>query len=800
MLIPSLSLSKSSLRYAKSIILALLFIELFLVVKRQTIHIENGITSTPVWGTNVKIPEGALNRLAKEPSGLRFERKIRKLFSSVEKNKERYWLANTDLTETKISVKVKPFLSNYDYKDSWKNRKEIFYDPRFTLSIYLNEIKEKALEAQGKQEFWYTGTDRVDLSEIDTIVLPFNWADWMDLRVLNEDIKKPIDQKINCLYIRKYTNNDPDTSYFCYNVEDIEDAQIERWGYHRDQLPGFIIHAHASHDDRTYNDFRVLQAKSYALTYLPKPYKVIILSGDENKGTIEFEVDPDDNLRITKSDLVLNYLKSHGISHEDMDDDFTLEFDHLKGLDDFYSKIIPKQLREEDDVSGAYGAFQKQSDSEGYTELKLTKDMFNYPSLFVDLQIEHFEKASGPIESLSRQERLYYEGLKECRKYSDSNEPTYFKMAVINHLDEKNIDHEYGWHYDWRFFNGALNYQRNGWTQAELDIRTNIILDRMLRSWSRFAQEKGIIYWIMHGPLLSWYWDGLMFPFDVDIDIQMPIVDLLRLAKEYNQTLVVEDPSEGYGKFMLDVGSYIHNRGISKNQNHIDARFIDVDSGIYIDITGLSKSIANAPEEYTNNPLVDITKGFKDDTAEIYNDRRKHFYTLPQLSPLKYSLLGGVPVYVPLVLANRLLFEYPKGLLSYAFSRWVFVHRLNLWLKKDDVVSIFNRDDVFEGAKIDDNKLLGRLEKMSDDEVFRLLQNDNILQEYYLTKKYTDLHAVERSYLFDELGRDSSKVNENPKLHEKYNRLVSKMRIGKPLRKALFDFENIERLKRKNNR
>ena len=155
-----------------------------------------------------------------------------------------------------------------------------------------------------------------------------------------------------------------------------------------------------------------------------------------------------------------------------------------------------------------------------------------------------------------------------------------------------------GWHYDWRFFNGALNYEKPDWNQQELTHRTNIILDRLLRNWSKFAMEKGIITWIMHGPLLSWYWNGLLFPYDNDIDIQMPIDELVNLAKNYNQTLIVENPSEGYGKYLIEVNTYFHNRGISAEQNHIDARFHDVDSGIYIDITALSSSNAEVPKEY----------------------------------------------------------------------------------------------------------------------------------------------------------------------------------------------------------
>ena len=285
-----------------------------------------------------------------------------------------------------------------------------------------------------------------------------------------------------------------------------------------------------------------------------------------------------------------------------------------------------------------------------------------------------------------------------------------------------------------------------------------------------------------------------MFPFDLDIDIQMPIAELTRLTKEYNQTLVVENPSEGYGKYLIDVGTFIHNRGISKNSNHIDARFIDVDSGIYIDITALSKSDAVTPQEYKDNRLVNIEKIDATD-VEIYNDRRKHFYTLPQLSPLRYSMMGGVPLYVPSTISDRLTFEYSEGLSKYEFNNWFFVRRLNLWLQKDVIAAAFKKEEVFnDNDTIDNGKLLAKIAAMTDDEVLGLLDNDDdVLVEYYLTKKLTDTHLKERSFLFDPLERDNSLEDE--KIKESYNKLTSTFKMSKPLRKPLYDYEMLERLK-----
>ncbi|EGW30599.1 uncharacterized protein SPAPADRAFT_63439 [Spathaspora passalidarum NRRL Y-27907] len=423
-------------------------------------------------------------------------------------------------------------------------------------------------------------------------------------------------------------------------------------------------------------------------------------------------------------------------------------------------------------------------------QLKLSKDMFNHPPS-IDSQLQEIGR-KGLSRQLTDHEQSYYNSLVECKQYTDANEPRYFRMAVIRMDDPRNRDQEWGWHYDWRFFNGALNYDRDGWTVQELGHRTNIILDRLLRNWNRFAQQKGIISWIMHGPLLSWYWDGLMFPFDVDIDIQMPMVDLIRLAREFNNTLIVEDPQEGYGKYLIDVNPYMHNRGISEGSNHIDARFIDVDSGIYIDITALSKSNAQPPPDYDEDKLVDLhhKKGDK------YNDRRKHFYTFEELSPLRYSMLQGVPVFIPSVITPRLMFEYQEGLNWFEFNGWYFVTKLNLWVHENTVAAIYDsRDIADENGGIDKSKLLDKVKNMSDKEVYQLLEsNDDLLVEYYLTKSLTDLHEQESKFLFDETGRDiSRKMSEST--FQQYSELTKQFKLNKPLRKALYDYESIERVK-----
>ena len=125
---------------------------------------------------------------------------------------------------------------------------------------------------------------------------------------------------------------------------------------------------------------------------------------------------------------------------------------------------------------------------------------------------------------------------------------------------------------------------QNDWTEEQLMIRRQIILERLLRNWTRFAIEGRFISWISQSLLSSWYWNGQLSSFSQKIEIQMPIKELLRLALTYNQTMVVEDVTEGFGKYFIDCSTFVHYRGSAKLGNHIDAKFIDVDTGLSVEM------------------------------------------------------------------------------------------------------------------------------------------------------------------------------------------------------------------------
>ncbi|KAI3403851.2 hypothetical protein KGF56_003281 [Candida oxycetoniae] len=726
----------------------------------------------------------------------------------VSQDKEKYWLGHTELTDYEIKVHIKDFLY-----ENWIGKPVLFYDPRFTLSIYLSEIRHQFLR-KNRQNSTHQQTGVIS----EEVVVPFAWSDWVDLTMLNEELIKPESQRKNCEYM-KATHHIP-TKYpdYCINNIDIGKQDIiEMKLPSTNHVPGFAVRR--SPTNKASNEVRMLEGKSHLLTYASNPLTIIFLTDDENGGVYEVKVDS--KQRIVDGELFDNYLRDNNI---DRDEAGTITLNPVKEFDLLAKQVQPSFLNlEEDDIYGMVANTKQQqqqqqqqwSDPTKSREVHLPLSVFDYQQDDIDTQIKHFETRLKKLHDLttneltfnlemineirlSRKEKLYYDGLKYANKYSLKKEPTHFRMARLNFGNKEN-DHDAGWHYEWRFFNGGLKYVKKGWNEEELQIREKVLLDRILRNWFKFANAKGILSWIAHGPLLSWYWNGLLFPFDEDIDIQMPATELARLSRLYNQTLVVENINEGFGKYMIECSSFIHHRGKSYKENHIDARFIDIDTGSYIDITGLGVSDEPVPERYSELIRKNELEGKQ---RQIYNCRFPHFYSHEEISPLRYTMLQGVPVYIPNKVETILKQEYSKGLTNYEFEGFFFVDALNLWIHYSKLEFLFPDESLYNYNKVlNVEKFTELINGLSEEKIVELLEKDkDILLEYYLTKDVTDLHKKELFLLFNAVNDTSCLIRDivNMKTsleissNEEYHRLTSQFQFRPPLRKALFNYEAIE--------
>lgn len=266
-----------------------------------------------------------------------------------------------------------------------------------------------------------------------------------------------------------------------------------------------------------------------------------------------------------------------------------------------------------------------------------------------------------------------------------------------------------GSHFDWRFF------KKSQYSQYEHQA----ILHRLTRAWLRFSALAGMKTWVAHGSLLGWYWNGFNMPWDLDLDVQMTMQSLFLLARNYNQ-LVVVDMSDnttlgGVHLYFVDVSPYVYDREHGDGKNVIDARFIDTESGMYVDITGLAvsddfkttfnetlvrsgrqlhdifdqeyenviKSATSEPEivtEYVNTlRTLELAEW---EARRVYNCKNFHYYHIQELEPLLKTTFEGEVAFVPAKFEQILQREYKKGMTAQEYGNWIFRPFLGLWVHR----------------------------------------------------------------------------------------------------------------------
>ncbi|EMG45832.1 hypothetical protein G210_3959, partial [Candida maltosa Xu316] len=538
----------------------------------------------------------------------------------------------------------------------------ITQDSRLTYGLVLNSI--------GSYEFGKS--------------IPFHWADWVDLSLLNQQLNKPIDKRLTCQDMMKHVDfvtdddrkqGEADPRYFgCVNSEDLTEQEVIETGYTSEELPGFIQFEHTTFASTEY--IRNLQGKTYVMAQMPVPYQVIFINdhGDD----LVFDV---------HKERINNLLEKYTGSSIDP----VVEFE----------KLAPKM---------------SELPYSPNPVIEMTPEMFEYTK----------DDLSAKIESMRNQpellpaEQAFLNSM--VLSMEDVVETPFFKEATLV-IDQNNKDS--GWHYDWRFFNGKLRD----------NARTATILERLLRNWFRFTEKYGIVSWIAHGPLLSWYWNGAVFPYDNDLDVQMSIHHLAKLGELFNNTLVVEDLREGMGKYLVEVGTFIHNREISQHGNHIDARFIDVDTGVYIDITGVSRS--------------GHSKGVGRYDNRVFHDKRQHFYRLEDLVPLKLSMLNGVPCHVPNKIVENLNREYSGGIRRTRYHDYIFSQKLKIWIHIQVLAKFMDANDYLRSdGSINKLKMKKMVDDMTDAQVYEMLREDHeLLLEYRLARSAREFHLEELRHL-----------------------------------------------------
>jgi len=186
-------------------------------------------------------------------------------------------------------------------------------------------------------------------------------------------------------------------------------------------------------------------------------------------------------------------------------------------------------------------------------------------------------------------------------------------------------------HYDIRYFKDVVDY----------DVRLDT-LRHMVRAWLQTTNAEGIETWIAHGTLLGWWWNGKMLPWDWDLDVQVMDSTLVKLSDpKYNNTIWPYVSDDGFVKrtYFLDINPNSIERVRGDGNNVIDARWVDMRNGLYIDITGISET---NPKEKPN----------------MYHCKNLHYYHINDIYPLRDTYFEGVPAKIPYSYDDILIKEY----------------------------------------------------------------------------------------------------------------------------------------------
>jgi hypothetical protein len=214
---------------------------------------------------------------------------------------------------------------------------------------------------------------------------------------------------------------------------------------------------------------------------------------------------------------------------------------------------------------------------------------------------------------------------------------------VDKYYNESGFDN----HYDARFFRGELNR----------DSRV-MVLGELLCTLSQMGREYGFKPILMHGSLLGWWWNRMVLPWDLDIDVCITLSELYRLVDVVSTR---EDHLWDVNPNFMERSTLNIHHTNDIEPNRIDARLIHKGTGVYIDITALLQS-----------------------QPEVLCTKCPHYFYYYDIYPLRSTYLNGVEVSVPARVKTVLHEEYGSRCTEQEeFGGWRFDRAIRLWVPTD---------------------------------------------------------------------------------------------------------------------
>ena len=149
-------------------------------------------------------------------------------------------------------------------------------------------------------------------------------------------------------------------------------------------------------------------------------------------------------------------------------------------------------------------------------------------------------------------------------------------------------------------------------------------------------------------------------PWDSDIDVQMTNTTVHFLASYYNMTIHTYEKRN----YLLEVNPKYTDGSYIDYLNVIDARWIDIETGLFIDITAVRphpnrRNVLCSKDKHEERVSIAYNPGTFLQHADPDN-----YYQGQDLFPLRDSLFEGQRVKIPYAYAKLLTMEYGKASLT----------------------------------------------------------------------------------------------------------------------------------------
>ncbi|KAK5780905.1 hypothetical protein RI543_002032 [Arxiozyma heterogenica] len=504
---------------------------------------------------------------------------VSRLYEKFRYNTKPFWFDDYTLQKNLLTI---PYGPNRGQK--WTCIDDIQYynsDPRLIWSVYMDYIINNYPQHNQKNIAY-------------NWKFPFSWYDWIDMHDLNKlislnetrltceflfegsfykDTLLKIENEVGeTLFDNGRSKYDQDGWYVYakqYGDNDILGKLKDYCTYLVDK-PKFSTGLNITKQDpKCRPEVFQLQNRNYVYSSLKPPLSLSVTA--LNGKTYQFYFDqngPRQNM--IESNLLQDFIKNNldlpSLNNtQNLLDYNDLVFNHFEKFNNFLENY---------NISKNFVVNVKETDSNliNLEELILDEADFEFDPIAKIKELEAI-----PEEEMTPHFKNYLDSLRTSITYAPEFSPKYFQ-------ESGDIQDYYGigYHRDSRFFNvDSFLFDKQEYANR---------LNSMIRTFQKFTLSNGIISWLSHGTLYGYMFNGETFPWDEDFDLQLPIKHLNYLAQYFNQSIILQDPREGNGRYLIDVSSSITVRTKGNGNNNIDARFIDLDSGLYIDLTGLSVS------------------------------------------------------------------------------------------------------------------------------------------------------------------------------------------------------------------